>query len=354
MRLKTSLRISCVPWAAPVAVALSLFYFFYATGIAGDRLYGYAPSLVSAALEVLYAFAYGLAAGLAVWESGRMRAAGVWAMAPVRSRYRVAWNGIAPAVYCAWLLLVLPVTVALVGARTLPTLPGLAPLLLAMVLCVAHGAIGFAVGLFVPRLVAAPVMATAVWLLVAFTVASDAFWKRHVSGQYPTAFEFGEAAAYGSYLPHLLFTGGIAAGVALLWIPLRPRAVRAALALAVMAVLPFIAYQKVKTWGPNPPLLSQQAPLECMGEAPEVCVPETGPTPAREVWKETVQVLGELRCAGGPARPGRIVDRMTDGRAAPPSTRDVWRLHLTYAVGKGELRQRLTEEAAAHGCRRTS
>ncbi|MFJ4922267.1 hypothetical protein [Streptomyces sp. NPDC088725] len=350
MRVRTGLRVSSAKWAAPVAVALSLLY-YYGSGV-GSQSFGYSPSIVSSALGTLYAAAYALTAALAVWESGRLKAAGVWAMAPVRSRYRVAWNGVAPVVFCGWILLLLPVAIALGSARAVPTPASTAPLAMAMILCVAHAVVGFAVGLLVPRTVAAPVVAAVIWVLVAFSWSTDAFWVRHVSGQYPTSLMFGELATYGSFVPHLLFAGGIAAGIALLWVPLRPKVVRAALALAVMVGCPALAYQEVKSWGPNPPVLLGQAPMNCAGESPKVCLPQASPARATAVRKEAASVLDDLRSAGFPGSPRVIIDRLGDGRYPPPSSQDTWRVGLTDAVRRGDLRYELTRASVQFPCLR--
>ncbi|MEV5732075.1 hypothetical protein [Streptomyces sp. NPDC052292] len=341
---------SSVKWSAPVAVALSIFY-YYGSGVARES-FGYAPTLVSSALGTMYAAAYAFASALAVWESARLRKAGVWAMGPVRSRYRVTWNGIAPALISAWIMLVLPVTIALVSAGVLPTPASLAPLVMAMLLCVAHATIGFGIGLVAPPVIAAPLMAVIVWVLVAFSWSTDAFWMRHVSGQYPTTLMFGEAATYGSLVPHLLLTGGIAAAVALLWLPLRSRLVRGMLAAAVAVTCPVLAVQAVRGWEANPPLLAGQAPMDCAGDAPKVCVPQASPAQVGTVRKEAASVLADLHAAGLTGTPELIVDRLGDGRYPPPSTADTWRVGITSGTREGELRYRLTQAAVRFPCLR--
>ncbi|WP_189545541.1 DUF7224 domain-containing protein [Streptomyces gelaticus] len=249
-------------------------------------------------------------------------------------------------------MLVLPVSLALGSAAALPTPASLGPLLMAMGLCVAHAVIGFAIGLFVPRAVAAPIMAALVWVLVAFSWSTDAFWVRHVSGQYPTSLMFGELASYGSFAPHLLFTGGIAAGVAALWLPLRPKAIRAALAAATAVLCPVLAVQSVQDWGPNPPLLAGQAAMSCAGKAPRVCIPQASSADPAAVAKEAASVLSNLHAAGFTENPQLVVDRMADGRYPLPSTETTWRVGLTNSIRQGDLRYQLTRAAVRFPCAR--
>ncbi|SBT90416.1 hypothetical protein GA0115233_101871 [Streptomyces sp. DI166] len=350
MRIRAVLLSSSAKWAIPFAVALSLFY-YYGSGTPRET-FSYSPALVSSALGTLYAVAYAIASALAVWESARLRKGGVWAMGPVRSRYRVAWNGIIPAVATAWVVLVLPVALALGSVAALPTPAGLGPLVMAMVLCVAHATIGFGVGILAPPVVAAPLMAVIVWVLVAFSWSSDAFWMRHVSGQYPTTLMFGETATYKSLVPPLLLAGGIAAGVAVLWLPLRSKAARGLLAAAVPVVCSVLAVQAVQGWTANPPLLANQAAMECAGGAPKVCVPQAGPADAATVRKAAASVLADLHAAGYPQTPDVIVDRLGEGRYPHPSTPNTWRVSLTRGLQQGELRYQITRAAVQFPCLR--
>lgn len=102
-----------------------------------------------------------------------------------------------------------------------------------MLLWVAHVVIGFAAGLHVRRLLAAPLVAVVTWVLVAFSVTSTTFWYRHVSGERTDSLAFGEIVPFRSLVPHLLFTGSIAMAALLLWMPIRHVIIRASLATAL-------------------------------------------------------------------------------------------------------------------------
>ncbi|MFG2479123.1 hypothetical protein [Streptomyces fagopyri] len=350
MRIRTVLFGSSFKWTAPFAVVLAFLY-YYGSGVSHEA-FGYAPTLVSTALGTMYASAYAFASALAVWESARVRKSGIWAMGPVRSRYHVAWNAILPALASAWIMLILPVTLALGGGGVFPTPASLGPLVMAVILCVAHATIGFGVGLIAPPVISAPLMAALVWVLVAFSWTTDAFWMRHVSGQYPTTLMFGESATYGSLVPHLLLTGGIAVAFALLWLPLRSRLARWILAAAVAVTCPVLAVQAVQGWEANPPLLTGQAPMDCVGDGPKVCVPQASPAHAATVRREATSVLNDLHSAGYEGTPKIIVDRLGDGRYSPRSTTATWRVGITRAIPQGELRYQLVRAAVQFPCLR--
>ncbi|MFD7298524.1 hypothetical protein ACFV9W_35030 [Streptomyces sp. NPDC059897] len=353
MNFRTNLSASSARWAAPFALGLALFYYFGNGLSVMPSAEHYAPALASTSISTVYAVAYAVAAGLAAWESGRVARSGVWLLAPARSRYRIALNALTPALLLAWLMLCLPVALALGSAGTLPTLPSLGPLVMALLLCCAHSAIGFAIGMRLNPVIAAPILAVVVWVAVAFSWATDTFWLRHVLGQYPTDMDYGEAASLSSLLPHILLTGGLALAVALWWLPIRYAALRAVLCVAVAVGGPALAHRMTADWGPNPPLLTGQVDMRCLGKSPRVCMPEeTSPADIARVRRESVAVLTALSEAGVPAKPAVITDRIVDGRFGRPSTDRVWRVSLTDAVRQNGVRYRLLAAAVRFPCSR--
>ncbi|MFG2760691.1 hypothetical protein [Streptomyces wuyuanensis] len=349
MRLRTRLFAGSVRWAAPVVLLLTLFYFYAGSTVQDPYAVEYAPAVVAAPLMTLYALAYAVAAALAVWESGRLRAAGVWDMAPTRSRYRVAGDALLPVILCAWLVVVVPTVLSLVSAGTLPTpdsllLPGMA-----MLLCVAHAVIGFAIGLRAPHIVATPIVAVVVWVAVAFTRAVDPAWVRHISGQY-TDLMFGEAPSLLSLAPHVLFGGAVAAGLAVMWLPVRQRLVRVVLALAVAGTGTTSAVVIADGWAHDTPLLSGQAPVECLGTRPTVCMPAITARDLPGVREDVVSALGDLARAKVVTPPETVVDRLGDGRGSRSSTPANWRVDLTAAARDDAVKYAVTLAAVRLPC----
>ncbi|MCX5397688.1 hypothetical protein [Streptomyces sp. NBC_00102] len=279
---------------------------------------------------VLYALAYAASAALGVWESGRLRKAHVWESLPSRSRYRVAVNVLFPVVLLSWLVLLLPPAVSLARSGTAPSLDSLRLPLMGMVIVVAHAVVGFAIGSFLPRLIATPVVAVVDWVAIAFTRATQPYWLRHVSGQF-SDIGFGEVPRFVSLAAPVLLAGGVAVGLMLLWLPCGPRVLRGALALCVAAAGVLGAQHLARDWSHTPPTATGQAPVDCTGVRPRVCVPRVATGNLARTQREAAETLSTLRAAGVPgAAPERIED-VLDGPATAGAGNRVWRLSLMTA-----------------------
>ncbi|MDT0306064.1 hypothetical protein RM780_03685 [Streptomyces sp. DSM 44917] len=354
MRTRTLLRSSSALWAFPFTVGLTLFYYVNVTSDAALRQdLGYAPTLVSAALQTSYALAYGVAAALGAWEGGRLARGAVWELAPARSRYAVAAQALAPVVALAWLMLLLPVSLALIQGKALPAPSALGPLLLGLLLSAAHAVVGFAAARHLPRVIVAPVMAVAVWLVVATSRATSVPWRRHTLGQYPTRLVFGETATWTSLAAQALPTLGVALAVALLWVPGLRLLPRLALGAALLAACVSVAYSVTRDWGTHPPLATGQVAMRCAGEAPRVCMPQATARDVHAVREEVASALTDLVDLGiVPRAPDTVTDSLADGRYARPSTPETWRLGLTTGERQGTVRYRVVDEALHFPCSR--
>ncbi|MFJ9700763.1 hypothetical protein [Streptomyces fradiae] len=263
-------------WASPFIVALVLLYSLYA--FPHDYAYSrsalpYAPEVVSFALEVTYGIAYATVSCLGAWEAGRLRRDDVRHLAPVRSRYRTASALLFPVVVTGWLMLFLSIALALLQEGVVPTFDSLPLVAMAAGLVVAHSVIGFALGLFVPSLIASPVLAVGVFFTVSGAVATAEPWPRHMTGAYPAFLGYGELATWTSIAAHLMPTGGLAVGLALLWLarPGAPHWVRLTvptLACVLVAASVLGAYRIVRDWGPQPPVSHARVAAFPSGEGP--------------------------------------------------------------------------------------
>lgn len=354
MKLRTRLRSSSALWAAPFGLALALFYYFMVTADAlSSGGYGYAPTLVAYPLSSMYPFAYALAAALGAWESSRLARGGIWELGPTRSRFRVAGETLGPVVGLAWLMLVLPVAIAFVQlGGGLPTLESLRPLLMALSVCVAHAVLGFAVGLWVRAEIAAPVLAVGVYLAVAFPVASETFWWRHVVGQYPHTLSFGEVATWTSMAAQALPTCGVALGIASLWLSSWKFGQRLVLSVLLVAVSTLTAWSLTRTWGPVPPVDSGEVAMTCVGQNPKVCMPDATAQRIATVRDDVRMVLGRLRDAGIDASPTVVTDTLQNGRYPKTSTDHTWRLSLTSGERKGIVRYQVVRASVNFPCAR--
>jgi hypothetical protein len=349
MKFKTRLRSSFAVKSVPFLLGLALFYYLGDAGPPSEN-YGHAPTIVSFPLLYLCPFAYAAASALGAWESGSIRKFGVWSWAPQRSRYRIAAESLMPVVLVSWSMLLLPVSLALVEASTFPTLASLGPLFEAMILCIAHGVIGFAVGLHLPRTVSAPVLAVTTWIVIAFTVSLDPPWLRQISGLCFEFLMFGEALTFSALWPPVLLAGGVALAVAMLW--MKKRFVGIPLALAILLTGVYVSYNEVKDRGYFPPMATGVAEVACAqnSDGSEVCMPKVTASALPRVERASQAVLADLRSAGVERNPRLITDSMMDGRYRRPSTASVWRLPLTKAAARNSERLQIVVAAVGFTC----
>jgi hypothetical protein len=299
----------------------------------------------------LYALAYATAAALACWESGRLRSSRIWALAPARTRYRIAANVLAPVIVLSWLVLLAPPALSLARSATMPTLDSLRLPLAAMTVSVAHAILGFAVGHWAPRIIATPILAVADWIIVAFTRAVLPFWPRHVSGQFGVI-GFGEVPELVTVAVPVLLAGGVAVGLMILWLPYGWRVLRVAVAAAVAVGGAFGAYRTAADWPAAPPLTTGHVPMACTGSAPRMCVPEFHARYLPKVQRESAEALRVLRAAGATsAQPRLITDGYVDGRHQKPSTATVWRMMLTHQVPRGDAVYQVAVRALDFRCK---
>ncbi|MFD5230547.1 hypothetical protein ACFWJ5_18840 [Streptomyces qaidamensis] len=236
----------------------------------------------------------------------------------------------------SWLVLLLPPAVSLARSGTMPSLDSLRLPVAAMAVSVAHAVLGFAVGCWVPRIIATPILAVADWIVVAFTRAVLPYWPRHVSGQFDPI-GFGEVPKPVTAAVPVLLAGGVAAGLMILWLPYGWRALRVAVAVAVAASGAFGAYRTAADWSATPPMTAGNVAMKCAGSAPRMCVPEFNAGHLPKVQRDTAKALRVLRDAGATsAQPRVITDGYVDGRLQKPSTDTVWRMMLTRPVPRGD------------------
>ncbi|MGA5732450.1 hypothetical protein ACPCI1_27870 [Streptomyces seoulensis] len=353
MKLTTLFRTSPAVWAAPFVIALPLLYYVGGPGHPPADAYGFAPEITSYPLRFSYPFAYAVVSALAAWVSGSLRQAGVWDMNHARSRYRIAAQALLPVVALGWTILILPSMTALAVAGAWPDWDSVSPLLVGMIVCVAHAVIGFTVGRWAPKVIAAPILAVVTWVAVAFTVTVDAPWVRHVSGAFPEQLMFGEAPAWGALWPHVAFTGSIAVALIVGWSPVRHRVAAGAVALSVAVAGLAGTYEAVKDYDYTPPLKTYAVTMECRhtGQT-RVCMPDQTANGLPQAVDATRRVLADLSRAGVPRRPKEVIDTLPAGRFSAASTASTWRVPLTVAGDRHDTAFAVTIAAAGMNCPR--
>ncbi|EGX60184.1 hypothetical protein SZN_08886 [Streptomyces zinciresistens K42] len=357
MRLRTRLLSSSALWTAPLWLGIVLFYYAWALhSVTGTfsrpraELH-WAASVVLDATEHFYAFAYALAAALGAWEAGRIRKDGVWDLAPARSRYRIAAGVLAPTVAAASLMLVVPTAMALVEFRPALDPRALLPVAVGIALVCSFTVAGFAIGLRVPRAIAAPLLAAGGWYLVAFTVTyAEPAWPGNVLTQ-RWYLDFGAYLKGEALLMPVLFCGGIAAAIAVWWIRGPAPFVRYALrtvAAALAVLLATVSAGAANAWSIDPPATAGHAPETCTGRLPTVCMASYAGAADRlpQVRSSLVATLTGLREAGVEVAMPRSV-RDTEGRPGGRSSDREWWLPLTRQVDRNDGRTVYVRYSAA-------
>ncbi|MFE1953258.1 hypothetical protein ACFW9D_22650 [Streptomyces sp. NPDC059524] len=320
------------------------FYYFHALHledpyeevIAGPL---WAPEQVALSLSYFYSFAYAVTLGLAVWEGGRLKRDGVWALGPGRSRLRVAAHTLMPVVVAGWLILLLPAVMRLIETQLWPTPAAITPVLMGMGIVIAYAVFGCALGQVAPRLIAAPLAAAAAQYFISGSSSySPPFWPRHLLGQVDTTVAFGETYGLMTVALPLVFAAVAAAAVAAWWVTTHQqlwiRWGAAAAALAVMATCAFVA----NGWRVGDgPVSAGHADVTCTGTAPRVCMATAGGAVDRlkDVRTEVVSSIEKLQERGVDVpMPATVTDALLTERHPAGSTEKEWSLPLSRQAGK--------------------
>ncbi|MET9774223.1 hypothetical protein ABZ023_08095 [Streptomyces sp. NPDC006367] len=350
MRIRTLFRTSPAFMCLPIAVGITVLYYTQETA---DQIryfpYPWAPLLVQRPIEYLAAPAYALVAALAAWTAARVREAGTWQLAAHRPTWQVIAQALVPVVTVGWLMFLASAAWAFTERPTWPTPASLAPLLLTWVLTVAWAVIGFTVGHRVKPLIAAPVLACGVFVVVAYPHAVQPFYLRHLSGEYFAHLGVGESATFESMAAQMMPTLGVAAAVTLVWARWKP--VVRIVSAAVLVVAPALAgYSIVKDWDYNPSVNTHVA-LACHGTEPQVCLPENGAHDLPEVHAQVAEAFRILDAyAITTSLPSRVEDQMAYGRFTQRNTGRTVYMQLGIAHHKGGLDRSIVTSAVQFGC----
>lgn len=268
IQLRTAIRVYPAAWLAPVLIVLCVWYARSMVFRADPDPYLTGLSAQSLTTQGLVA---PVVAALAAWEAARLRRGGVWELPIARSRLTVAaW----PAGFI-WLVGTAAVTAGVLSIITTKgfLIPDLRPLSLAALVVAAHTLAGFALGLLLPIVVAAPVAMGAALLWQVMPRAIQPLWTHVLTSQQleaccATATDIADAALVAP----ALVAGGVAVASVIVILARRSRLrlVAAAGALAVgLAAGSVVASTQLDgdAWVPR-----DESALVCEAGPPEVCV----------------------------------------------------------------------------------
>jgi hypothetical protein len=234
-------------------------------------------------------------------------------------------------------MLLIPVTMAFIQRPTWPTLNSLPPLVLGMLLCVAHAIIGATIGQRLKPALAVPILSCVVFVVVAYPHSMQPFFLRHIMGEYFGHIGFGETVTFTSMLALFLPTAGVAAAAAFSWTR-SPVAFRALVAIVLILVPTFTAYTMTKDWDYNPSINTGNVAVACAGSKPQVCLPEQASGSAKGIRSAVDGTFAMLKKYGiVDSAPTRIYDAMIYGRFTPANTRSTKYMWLSFAYKKDNV-----------------
>lgn len=312
---KSSLRRVPALWTAPLWVGLTVTYCLaYNTGPL-PSWYRWAPAVVASATFWPCALSYAAAFGLAIWAGGQVRRDCVWALAPTRSRLRIAAGALAVPIAVAWATLLAPVAIRLLSLRLAPT-PVMAvaePVVMMLGIGACWAISGFVIGQVAPRLVSAPIGVVATWYAVATSGSYEhPMWPRHMLGEIDAGLGFGERYRLVTVAVPLAFAAVIAAALTAVWLSSR---IALRVGVIVVALVALVGCVHVAAPWPiaSAPTTSASPPRRCHQGNPEVCIAATaGQVDNLAAIAHAVDgTLDTLRRAGvHTPTPSRIVDNL--------------------------------------------
>lgn len=238
---------------------------------------------LSAAGTIALAFVAPICAALGAWEGARFRRAAWWGMPHVRSRAAIAAWSAAPVIVAGSIA----VTVASMLQLTKSGLfvPDVRLLALTVAVISAHTLLGFAAGLWVPVVIAAPAALILSFLWMAFPGAMEPLWLRHLNGSLSTCCQLAQDLAPAAVLAALLVAAGMVAAALLLIAQQAWSRVRGALSIVPLVIALAAGSVIASPLGPDPVVARHASALVCAKDPSgiEVCV-----------WPEHVGRLDEV------------------------------------------------------------
>lgn len=346
-----NLRASSAPWLAVPALLYASLYITDAShtvpskyGVESGELAGYGMAVIAPAI-----------AGAASWEAGRHRRAQALRAASTRSDWRQLIQATTPAL----VLLLILVAGALVLARTevgvWPAGAGWLAVVHLVVLPLAWAAIGWSLGLIMPRSIAAPIIGIGCWAWLSMPHATSNATVRHLGGFIDGASTVTDLRSPAAYLVPWLVAAGFAVA-ALLLTRMRKRPVATVVGGVLIAFITFNSgLALVSDWGFHSPTQPRTVALVCVGDAPKVCVPPEYEAYAAALHRDALIPIGRLKAAG--LQPPEELRIASEKQPLPkgawplswslPSSHAEGDVRSEYAIGLAE--SAVTGVAAAQG-----
>jgi len=280
MPVRSVLRVNTGSWLGLPVILLTALYSLTIRPATTDP---YAIALAAAG-TITVAFVAPICAALGAWEGARFRRAAWWGLPHVRSRAVVAvWSAV-PIIVAGSIAVTTASIVQLASAGLV--VPDVRLLALSVVVISAHTLLGFAAGLWVPVVIAAPAALILSFLWMAFPAAMEPLWLRHLTGSLSTCCLVQQDLASVAVVAAALVAVGMVAAALALIAQERWSRVRGALSI-VPLVTAFAAGSVIASpLGPDPVIARDASALICARDPTglEVCI-----------WPEHAGRLDEVR-----------------------------------------------------------
>ncbi|MDT3398111.1 hypothetical protein RKE29_15925 [Streptomyces sp. B1866] len=295
MRWRTALRVSIAPRIGLLLIPWLLAYRGKMTDWITD---GYWES-VTAQSTFLLGYTAPAVAACGAWEAVRVRQSQVLQRAPARSATAVALSALVPTFVLGGLSVLLAVALFAPQAMGYPGGPSPAVIGLALLVVVAHTAVGYAVGLTLPGILAVPTAMVGSFVWMAYPSAMEVFWVRQLNGHNLTeCCALDEVVAPRSLLaPALVAVGMVAA--AWIW-TVRGRFSRPALLLApaVLAAAVVAGAVVAEPLGYRAAVPRSTALRTCGDTVPRICLWPEQRRAAADITAWATQARQRLAAAG--------------------------------------------------------
>ncbi|WP_455432517.1 DUF7224 domain-containing protein [Streptomyces rubradiris] len=266
MPWRTVLRVSVAP---RIGILLILWLIAYRGNVTELITTGYWESVAAQSTSLLVWTAPAVAA-CAAWEGLRIRQSRALQGAPARSFGSVSFTALTPTLLLGALAVTLGLGLLLPQAAGSPDWTVAAILALELLVVAAHTAIGYVIGLSLPRLLAIPVALVGSFVWMAYPAAMNIFWVRQLNGtNLAECCSLNQVAAPRSMVAPALVATGLILAARLVTVRQRSLRILAPAALAVaVAVSAWIAHPLGYSAATSRSLASRT----CTGTQPRVCL----------------------------------------------------------------------------------
>ncbi|MFE2040352.1 hypothetical protein ACFXAZ_05335 [Streptomyces sp. NPDC059477] len=311
MPWRTVLRVSIAP---RIGIPLILWLLLYSGNVTELVTRGYWPSIAAQTTSLLVWTAPAVAA-CGAWEGLRLRRSQVLQQAPARTFGTVSLTALAPTLVVGTLAVVLALGLLLPQAEGVPDRISTAVLALELLVITAHTAVGYVIGLSLPRLLAVPTALVGSFVWMAYPASMDVFWVRQLN-----ATNLAECCALDqvpeprSILAPLLVSVGL---IVAAWLATTSRWGPRITAPVVLAVMVATAAWVVRPLGYSAAESRSPALRTCSSTQPRVCLWPEQRRAATDVVEWATDARTRLAAFGVATAPE------LSPRASTPSSNDV-------------------------------